>query len=90
MLRGSAVKVVMRGAGAIGGGGSETRPGPVVVGGGGVELTGGFFLPHAADSVNNVNANTAALSVLEFIRILERSFPVTLISLSLSPIPAGC
>jgi hypothetical protein len=42
------------------------------LGGGGGAGTG--FFPHPAAPINNVMVNTAALSVLEFIRIFTRPF----------------
>ena len=67
MLRGSAVKLLIRAADAVGGGGAG---GVVFVGadGGGGGATGVFFL-HPAEAANNTSVNTAALSVLGLILI---------------------
>ncbi len=65
MVRGSAVKLLMRAAEGVGGGGSTTFAGA----GGGGGGAGAFFLQPATDK-NSIPANTAALSVLIFIRIL--------------------
>src|SRR5580658_18497 len=71
MVCGSAVKLLMRaawglGGGGGGGGGVSTLAG---AGGGGGGGAGAFFLQPAVAS-NNIAANTAAFSVLLFIRIL--------------------
>jgi hypothetical protein len=58
MFRGSAVKLLIRGAKAAGGGGGSGAG----AGAGGGGATGAFF-PHPADTINRV-VNTAALSVL--------------------------
>jgi len=73
MLRGSAVKLLIRAADTPGGGGAAG--GVVLVGadGGGAVATGIFFL-HPAEAASSTIANTAALSVLGL--ILIRVFPL--------------
>jgi hypothetical protein len=73
MLRGSAVKLLIRGADTPGGGGGGV--GVVFVGedGGGAVVTGTFFL-HPAEAASSTSVNTAALSVLGL--ILIRVFPL--------------
>jgi hypothetical protein len=73
MLRGSAVKLLIRGADTPGGGGAGGGSvlSPCV--GGGAVATGVFFL-HPAEAASNTSANTAALSVLGL--ILIRVFPL--------------
>jgi hypothetical protein len=68
IVRGSAVKLLMCAADGVGGGGSVTF---AAGGGGGGAGAGAFFLQPATDK-NSIVANTAALSVLVFIRILIR------------------
>ncbi len=67
---GSAAKVSMRGGWGLGGGGGGLDFG--AGGGGGAAAT--FFL-HPAAARKSVAANTAALSVLLFIRILDVLMP---------------
>jgi hypothetical protein len=80
MVRGSAVKLVMRAAGIASGLGvpilsGGTGPGGVAV------LTGGVgFGPQAVDNINNETANTTVLSVLVLIRILNDPFALTTVS----------
>jgi hypothetical protein len=67
MFLGSTVKVAIAGACGFGAGGSVF--GASAVGGGGGGGAGAFFL-HPAAANNSTAANTPALSVLVFIRIL--------------------
>jgi hypothetical protein len=73
MLRGSAVKLLIRAADGAGGGGGGVG---VFVGaaGGGAVATGTFFL-HPAEAVSSTSVNTAALSVLGLILIRVFPFP---------------
>src|SRR5690348_626147 len=67
---GSATNVSMRGGWGLGGGGGGASTG----GGGGGGAAATFFL-HPEAATNNAAANTAALSVLLFIRILNILMP---------------
>src|SRR5258706_14282720 len=69
MVRGSAVKLLIRGAEATGGGGSTVLVG---AGGGGGGGRGPFFF-HPATEKSSIEANTPALSVLLFIFIYLRT-----------------
>jgi hypothetical protein len=67
---GSTEKLTILAAPAVGSG-VFTGAGAGLGGGGGA---GTGFFPHPAAPINNVMVNTAALSVLEFIRIFTRPF----------------